>query len=473
MVNGSRHQGCTNNYVEPIAMSRFLKRKIGIAFWALAIVAVAFGIKPIVDATGTQGDGSLLGFFTGARDHLTAQDHSFGVRANDPIFFQEKDGPWRQIGYVTSAISEKATDGKGSSRNVQLTWYGSDVPADECELFLYRSTGDLQEVLATMLPPEKRLRIQQRLATAMSQHGDDLSKSFVPLVQESLKRSMPVIEEEFRIAVERHRPELDQLADRWNDEIVGKRLIPLAKQQIMPIVQKHGQPPAEEIGQEIWNRASLWRFGWRAVYDKTPFTDKGLVEKEWKRFVKQEAVPVIEAKMDDIVSAVQKIVGDVASNSEVRREIAGVATELAKDPKARALVRKILKETLIDNDRLRDVWSEVWSSEEASAALDMAGDRLEPVVRSIGDELFGSEDTGINPDFARVLRSQILGKDRQWIVAWHTGSESSGRIETSGKHMPYPVVYEAKTENSTKQARPADANVAPKAAITIENGKGK
>ena len=103
----------------------------------------------------------------------------------------------------------------------------------------------------------------------------------------------------------------------------------------------------------------------------------------------------------------------------------------------------------------------------------MAGDRLEPVVRSIGDELFGSEDAGINPDFARVLRSQILGKDRQWIVAWHTGSESSGRIETSGKHMPYPVVYEAKTENSTKQARPADANVAPKAAITIENGKGK
>ena len=72
----------------------------------------------------------------------------------------------------------------------------------------------------------------------------------------------------------------------------------------MPIVQKHGQPPAEEIGQEIWNRASLWRFGWRAVYDKTPFTDKDLVEKEWKRFVKQEAVPVIESKMDSIVSAI-------------------------------------------------------------------------------------------------------------------------------------------------------------------------
>ena len=154
--------------------------------------------------------------------------------------------------------------------------------------------------------------------------------------------------------------------------------------------------------------------------------------------------------------------------------MAGVATELAQDPKARALVRTILKETLVDNEKLRTVWGEVWSSEEANRALDMAGDRLEPVVRSIGDELFGSEETGINPDFARVLRSQILRKDRQWIVAWHTGSESSQRIVSSSKRMPYPVVYIAKKESEEPRTNPPDTiSVAPPTVTIKENGPEK
>ncbi len=70
----------------------------------------------------------------------------------------------------------------------------------------------------------------------------------------------------------------------------------------------------------------------------------------------------------------------------------------------------------------------------------MAGDRIEPVVRKIGDDLFGSEDLGIDPNFARVLRSQILRKDRRWIVARRTGV-SSERIELAKGTMPYPIIY--------------------------------
>ena len=81
-------------------------------------------------------------------------------------------------------------------------------------------------------------------------------------------------------------------------------------------------------------------------------------------------------------------------------------------------------------------------AKKVSGAFDIAGDRLEPVVRQIGDEIFGSEKDGINPDFARVLRSQILRKDRRWIVAWHTGA-GNGTIEVAKKPMPYPIVYVA------------------------------
>ena len=81
----------------------------------------------------------------------------------------------------------------------------------------------------------------------------------------------------------------------------------------------------------------------------------------------------------------------------------------------------------------------------------MAGDRLEPVIRKIGDDLIGSRELGINPNFARVLRSQILGKDRQWIVAIPVQGDRKKqqlRIETSTDSMPYPIVYLANPDNT-------------------------
>jgi hypothetical protein len=305
-----------------------------------------------------------------------------------------------------------------------------------------------------MLPPAKRLQIQQRLAAAMSAHGDELSAAFVPLVQTSLRRSLPVIEEEFRRAVARHRGEIDELGLRWNDEVVKERLIPLARREILPIVRDHGEPTAERIGRELWDRASLWRFGWRAAYDKSPLPRKDLVRDEWRRFVDEEAVPVFESRMDDIVVSIQRIVGDVAANDAVRAELADAAGGIAADPEARQLVRDILKETLVENERLQEVWGSVWTSDEARRALDLAGDRLEPVVRQIGDDLFGNREQGINPDFARVLRNQILGKDRRWIVLTPTsGTPSMSAIDVADESMPYPIVYLADRNRSGDAGR--------------------
>ena len=150
--------------------------------------------------------------------------------------------------------------------------------------------------------------------------------------------------------------------------------------------------------------------------------------------------------MDDIVVTVQRIFSDVAATDTVRNELAAVAIGIATDPEAHRVVREILKETLVENDRLQEVWSSIWSSAEARRALNLASDRLEPVVRSIGDDLFGTQEEGINPDFARVLRNQILGKDRRWIVAERidgTGSSAAKTIAVATESMPYPIVYMA------------------------------
>ncbi|MCG8649330.1 MAG: hypothetical protein MI861_05835 [Pirellulales bacterium] len=406
---------------------------LGIVVWTVAVGWVASAARVKTDAADSRME--LVRYFTTADRLVETVDPSAALRRHDPVFFQTAPGQWRQVGYV------RRGHGEVSPEKVQILWHDGEVLPGQCQLTLYRNRGRLEDVVATMLPPDKRRQIQNRLAAAMTRHGEELSAEFVPLVRKSLRQSLPVIEDEFRRASARHRKEIDRLARRWNRDIVSEHLIPLARREIMPIVQKHGQPTAERIGRELWDRASLWRFGWRAIYDRAPLPERNLVQAEWDRFVKKEAVPVFESHMDEIVVAVQRVVTDVSANATVRSELSDVADDLAADPETRKLIRSILKETLLDNERLRKVWNDVWNSEEARRTLTLAGERMEPVVREIGDDLFGTEQEGIDPNFARVLRNQILGKDRRWIVATLSDQPDAHRLEVSDERMPFPIVY--------------------------------
>ena len=43
----------------------------------------------------------------------------------------------------------------------------------------------------------------------------------------------------------------------------------------------------------------------------------------------------------------------------------------------------------------------------------------------MGDLVFGSPKEGISPEFAAVLRNQILHKDRRWLLLQGTGTTAS------------------------------------------------
>ncbi len=396
----------------------------------------------------------VLGYVGGPSATLRAVDPTARLKKNDPVFFQSDAGVWSQIGYVRSveSVPESASTTTGPSiPTVTIAWHPRDPSSANCQLIQYRSSGRLEDIVALMLPGDQRARIADQIGAAMADHGEQLSAAYVPLVQQTLQKSLPVIEEEFRLSVARHRIEMDAILSRWKEQILEKRLVPLARREIIPIVRTHAEPQVEQIGRELWDKASLWRFAWRAMYDRSPLPKQDLVQDEWDRFVEEQAIPVFEAHMDDIVVAVQRIITDVAANDQVRAELSGVAGEIAVDPETRDLVRKILKETFVDNDRLRTVWTEVWTSDEARRAFAMTSDRLEPVVRKIGDEMFGTRENGINPNFARLLRNQILGKDRRWIVAVPTNAISSTSnpvITASDEAMPYPMVYMADEKES-------------------------
>lgn len=431
-------------------MAKNTLRIIGATTWFLLVGLLIAGLLNEQQRNPNGRGDSLKTYLLESQTEVSINAPSGMLQLHDPVFLQQNNGSWTQVGFV-QAVNPASKESGNTLSPAILNWHSSGINASDCRFILYRNRGTLEDVIATMLPAETRAKIQERLASAMKEHGTELSNAFVPLVQDSLKRSLPIIESELRLSVQRHRGEIEALGDRWNDEVVSQRLVPLARREIVPIVRKHGQPTAEDIGRELWDRASIWSFGWRAAYDGLPLVPrKDLVREEWARFVEDEAVPIFEERMDDIVTSVQKIVADVAANPEVRKELTDVAIVVANDSEAQKLVRQILKESLVDNQQLKDSWKAVWNSDEARKAFDLAGDRLEPVIRKIGDDLIGSREGGINPNFARVLRSQILGKDRQWIVAIPNSGQSATQVpqlEASTQAMPYPVVYLANPEN--------------------------
>jgi hypothetical protein len=180
------------------------------------------------------------------------------------------------------------------------------------------------------------------------------------------------------------------------------------------------------------------------VYDRTPLPQKNLTKREWQRFLEEDATPVLQAHADDFLRVQQQIAADVAQNPRIRETVRVTLAQFTQDPELRALVWGIAREVLVDNPRLREVIQQRWRSPQTQYAMQRSAERFEPTVRRIGDLLLGTPEKGVTPEFARVLRNQILHKDRRWLVLTPSSGtaarNASGRLRLLVTYDPRPSI---------------------------------
>ena len=413
------------------------KRLIGITFWTGILAWVT--IVMIQNKAIVGKNVSPLELLWNPHTLTEVSDSQQIAIRDSPIFHQAETGQWKQVGRVRHTAREENESPANSLTTVE--WYAPEMMAGQYDLVVHRNSGQMREVLATLFPPAKQQRLRGRLTTAFQQHGKDFVDGLMPLAKQTIQESIPLIEREFKSSISRHRQEIDELVNRWNQDFIEPEVIPLAKEQVLPIVRLHAQPVAESIGRKLWDRASIWRFGWRAAYDTVPLPKRNLVQQEWERFIETDAIPVFESHTDSIVEAIQKTLLEVISNQAVRAKLGDGITKLSSDPQMQAIFQQVLRESILENHDLQVALEAIWKGEEAVAFLDDNSKKLEPVVRQIGEDLFGSPEDGIDPDFARVLRNQILGKDRHWLVTAPKPTQGPSQILRAKQWMPYPVVY--------------------------------
>ncbi|MGE0608540.1 MAG: hypothetical protein AB7O62_15700 [Pirellulales bacterium] len=362
----------------------------------------------------------LWDYWTEPRQTLTLElPPRTEAAVGDPLFVQEANGAIRQVGEVRSLSKDGKTLPRtwGTAPQAQVLLFTTSLPHGPDSYVTYHvASQSLPDVFETLVTPQRRDEILEDLEQTWRDHHREILAAFSPVIENTLRDVVRVAEKDLPPALARHTEELNALGRKYQTEIVEKELLPLAQEEILPILQKRAEPALNEVGHEIWRRVSLWRFGWRIAVDKTVLPKAELTRKEWERFLQREVEPILVAHADDFVRIVQETVQDAAENERVRDTVDRVVRQIVGDPEFTRILRTIADEVVIDNPRMHQAIINNWTSPAAQDAAKLVGERFEPVLRRSADRIFGTKHGGVTPEFAQVLRNQILGKDRRWFL---------------------------------------------------------
>lgn len=433
---------------ESFALRRLMNKVLskafitGVLFWALILYILYVSINT---AHNTQKDGeetfsiaqNLMNYWLKREKNIEIlATKNIELSVGDPVFLKTSYQQLRKVGFVRQRLEYN------SGQNAKILWYDQHSDPYNYDFIVYESATGISDQINLLIPSSTRNEILNQLVTQLDEHGDELKASFVSILEKSLQESLPAINLALGESLEKHKDKIEAITARYEKIIMQDHLNNLVSEEFFPIVKQHIEPVASELGLELWEQASIWRFGSSAIIDRTGLARRSRVQREWNRFYNRTAEPIIISYTDDFMAALKNILNDISANQPFREAIQEVAAEMFQDQELRQLINQILYETLIDNPELRKVWQENWQSDEAQQAFALAKKHLEPVIKNIGVTLFGTSDQGISPNFARFIRSQVLGKDKRWLVAKPSrNKDQTPKFMPSTDYIPYPILY--------------------------------
>ncbi len=364
---------------------------------------------------------------------------SQSFQRGDPVFLEQPNGKFIFVGDVIAPFKSEL-----GTQVVTIRWRSETALPNRPRVEYYETPKSLAWVAKTLLPPEKKKRVIQLILETYEAEGPKLNAKLMPVLRNMLQKSLPSIEKKAIEYLQKERGRVHQIGYRYQENLVQQKLIPLLRRDVMPIVEKHAEPVVERIGSELWDRASIWRFGWRYAYDVLPLTNRNLVQAEWRRFVEEEAIPVLESHVDEIIEVQKKIIVETASTPAVRQAAQEALGVLIEDEELRRLMGDVFEYAVVENDELHEVLEESMQSPTTQEFMSQLESSLQPLANQIGVELFGTPDEGLTPELVAVLRSQVLGKDQRWIVV-----KSTMTAEDSNEPLPGEV-------NATWIAKPGN-----------------
>ena len=408
---------------------------VGILFWVAVLITSVIWI-----GSGPQKESdfasTIAKFLTSSRKSFELDfDQTSVLKIGDPVIIVESDTS-QVVGSVT-AVS-KVTDVPVPTDRATVEFYSSAPDIAQGDYLTYHQTpASMDWVVQMMLPSYKRAEIGNLIAAAYQEHYAEIANELQPILIQSVKDAADVVRQEFYTSIQNRETQISNLGNRYQVELVEQELIPLIKDEIWPIVQRETKPLATEVGEEMFQHASVWRFGWRFIYDRSPLPEKNLVQKEFQRFMDKHGIPVIESHLPEFLQVQQNVMKRASENKQVQEVVSETSMRILRDPEFQKLTTDILKDVFVDNQKLLEVFEQNWNSPEAKRALLITNQKLDPTITKIGQALFGSPEQSITPEFSRILRNRILHKDDRWLVL-HLSDDRQKKLSAGEKLLVRP-----------------------------------
>lgn len=276
--------------------------------------------------------------------------------------------------------------------------------------------GSFLFALQTLLPKARFEKLRSEWERFRAIHAESLARELTPLATDLLRGALDAIVAELPTVLARHEKEIDLVLGRLQGELAGKPLGALLASEVWPILERHGAEPAERIGRELWERVPLMSFAMRALSDRVLEDGPVRVEERWRRFVDEEALPLLRAERPAIEAALWAMARDAATDPQLREGLREIFQQVRDDPAVQALARRLARELLAENPRLEQYLRELPSDPALRARLLRVSDELQEFLTPLGDLLFLDQTgQGINPDLAYLIRLLLLRRDAQLL----------------------------------------------------------
>lgn len=452
-----------------------IKLVAGILIWIGLIASFVIGVRH-TNTISPQAVENLVSYVGAQRSSVDiVSPHHVVIGIGDPMFM-ENDGVLEPVGMVTDlALDQTQLDLQRHSKKIRLAWVkratvtffsGSPPLGEGASVELNATDQSTAWVVKTMLSPSMREEVSQLILSAYNDHQEDLIEQFRPVIKKTIVDSAQLVRDSVADELERRQDAVTAISQRYQNDVIQEELMPVIQAEVWPIVEEEASPLVEEIGQEVWQEVSVWRFGWRFLYDKSPLPNKKLSQKEFDRFVQNKALPIFESHFEDVIEMQKRMIARVLANKKVTEKVSTVAREFFSDEEVQTLFKDVLQKAVVENPVLRKSIEQTWRSEEAQRAMKMANGRLESTITRIGQSLFGSPNGKITTEFARVLRNRVLHKDDRWLVlkpgdAGETQASAEPArtlaLTIASDHTEFPIGFTAgQSESVAKETRGDD-----------------
>ncbi len=217
-------------------------------------------------------------------------------------------------------------------------------------------------IVRTLIPASRLEAIRDRWQAFYSSERDAIADSLWPVVRSSLDELFRFYEREVPRILAKHADGFRALVESHRRGAFEKELMPAVQSVAWRVAQAEFSPLLSKIGRELWARLPVMGLGMRYAFEFVPFTNQDQVAVRFKRYLDEDAMPVLRENSGEIVRVLGVVARRTMQDPAVGAAFRKLVGEVIEDPEFFRLLREVAADLTVRNDHLQERCSRISGS---------------------------------------------------------------------------------------------------------------